>query len=414
MELSLAVKQREFLLAERRYRNGIRPSSGNGYLSPYTNSRLTGRQYTVSDGHPWPSQKGQGRDIGGYFFTQRDGFESIRSKTGKWEGRPDFFGNVPYVEGTLGASYFPNFTTLRASGAVSSILTLNGMGATAISRCIPTAPASDAMVFLGETLKEGLPKMVGAQLLKDKGKDFRSYGSEYLNYQFGIAPVLSDLRSFADTARNANKILEQYERDSGRNIRRSYHFPTIESTESRIELGAVPPGATNDILRTRGVRETVTTVTRDVWFKGCFTYHLSLDSSKFGKMRKSAQELKRLYGIRADPSVVWNLTPWSWAADWAANAGDVMTNLSAFSQDGLVMRYGYIMETRKVTVDTYLRGCEVYNGPDISYLHDRASVTTKIRHAASPFGFGLNPDTFTTRQWSILAALGISNAPRKV
>jgi len=131
-------------------------------------------------------------------------------------------------------------------------------------------------------------------------------------------------------------------------------------------------------------------------------------------MDKWDAEANKLLGTRLTPATVWNLAPWSWALDWFTNTGDVVTNLSAFANDGLCLRYGYIMEE----VSTRNTGC--WQG----YINTRDSAnvfikieesfgsTTKKRQPATPFGFGLELGSFTPRQMAITAALGLSNAPR--
>jgi hypothetical protein len=94
-----------------------------------------------------------------------------------------------------------------------------------------------------------------------------------------------------------------------------------------------------------------------------------------------------------------------------SNAGSVMTNLSAFSQDGLVMRYGYVMETTTVTIRDTLKGVHFWGyGP--RDLYHTYGTRSKVRRSATPYGFGLDLDGFTPYQWGIIGALGISNVPK--
>jgi hypothetical protein len=413
MELQLETRKRFYDCVRDDYSYGY----SGGQIESVNNGRVLvqGMQETTSSGHNFRDLGSSKSDIGGYFYTQKDWYEPTSLKHGTVRsGDWNYLFGDNFWTGTFRPPGTIDFDSTRRAGDVSSLLTLNGMGATAISRVLPTNPASDAMVFLGETLKEGIPNMIGSQLLKSKGKDYREYGSEYLNYQFGIAPIVSDLKSFGQTAHNAAAIMRQYERDSGKNIRRRYAFPIDREVETTVREGTYPDLTTGAYFNSSGQLKTTTTYEREVWFSGCFTYYLNLGKSQADRMQYAAQQAKRLYGVRLTPDVLWNLAPWSWAADWVANTGDVLKNISAFSTDGLVMRYGYIMETRRVTVDRVLRGAVPKMGTDTSYLHDRYGTITKVRHAASPYGFGLSPDSFTGKQWSILAALGIARGPKQL
>lgn len=108
------------------------------------------------------------------------------------------------------------------------------------------------------------------------------------------------------------------------------------------------------------------------------------------------------------PETLWNITPWTWLADWFANSGDVISNISAVGADNLVMRYGYLMQeaTRKyLTVHSGFTALET----DVPSTFSGAAVyTAKSRIGASPYGFGLTMGDFTPRQVAILAAIGIT------
>lgn len=115
----------------------------------------------------------------------------------------------------------------------------------------------------------------------------------------------------------------------------------------------------------------------------------------------------KLLGLRLDPELLWNLAPWTWLIDWFGNLGDVVTNGSQYLFDGLVMKYGYVMEHYKevsifdTTPIRFINGTSA--SPQATFLRE-----TKRRLGATPFGFGLDIATLSEWQWSILAALGMS------
>jgi hypothetical protein len=113
-------------------------------------------------------------------------------------------------------------------------------------------------------------------------------------------------------------------------------------------------------------------------------------------------QANRLLGVKLSPDTVWNLNPWTWAADWFANTGDLMTNVSNMGQDGLVLQYGYMMASEEVS--TY------------SVASKNGAVTSRTRLVkrakripASPYGFGVSLSTLTARQLAIITALGLSH-----
>lgn len=85
-----------------------------------------------------------------------------------------------------------------------------------------------------------------------------------------------------------------------------------------------------------------------------------------------------------------------------------MSNVSDAITDGLVVKYGYMME-HTIVCDTYsVSGLHSGNGVALPPIETRLFTETKKRVEATPYGFGLNWDGFSTYQKSILAALGIS------
>jgi hypothetical protein len=137
------------------------------------------------------------------------------------------------------------------------------------------------------------------------------------------------------------------------------------------------------------------------------------DKSLWSRIEGYEQLSNKLLGTRVNPEVVWNLTPWSWVVDWFVDLGQIMSNASRLSEDGLVLRYGYLMSH---TVDEDLRTAvnARFSGGDISPVTTIARRETKERVKATPFGFGLNTLDFTAKQWAILYALGLTKGDRRL
>jgi hypothetical protein len=306
------------------------------------------------------------------------------------------------------------------TSAESTKSQLEAYGTTAIARCKPTNAVADVATFLGELYREGLPKLVGSALWKDKSHAAQQLGGEYLNVEFGWKPVIADVKSIAHAVRHAETVLKQYERASGSLVRRRYAFPVSHTRTSKILPGSAVIWQTDASFRTPGRATQVvleTETLRRVWFSGAFTYHLPTGYSSRNALESIGAKASALLGTDLTPEVLWNLAPWSWAADWFSNTGDVISNLTDFATDGLVMKYGYVME-HCTTTNTYSN--RVVGSPQSNQLKDSpivgstvvASVETKQRTAATPFGFGLDLSSLTTRQKAIISALGLSRQKR--
>lgn len=278
--------------------------------------------------------------------------------------------------------------------ALGSNLSLDAAGATAISRVAPTNPLVDLSTSLAELYREGLPQVPGSA---------GNLGGEYLNVMFGYLPLYGDITSLRTTVQNAEKLLRQYERDSGRWIRRSYEYPEDRTSSVAINTSAVSTVPDGGLAGT-GTLVTRTTTSTKTWFEGVFTYYLPRKG-----WRRTVAELDYLYGIKPGVDTAWQLTGFSRLADYFANIGDVMSNLNSFSSDGLVMPYGYVMREQHKTVEETWTGNMYVDGSIVPRTVTSAvSYVTHQRRLANPFGFGLTDGALSGRQQSILVALGIS------
>jgi len=331
-------------------------------------------------------------------------------------------------------SYFGGgFTTIPAVNA-------NYYGPRAIGAVAPTNPTADLAVTLAELKREGFP-LVGSALFnhlqrgrstpkrgktpldgglyEDSFKGADAVAKENLAFQFGFQPIADEVRNLAKVAAGYREILAQYQRDSGRIVRRSFEFPLERSTTWEApSYGAIaaasPTSAINSLAYVGGTRGGTTlrstTTTRRTWFSGAFTYFLQDRGSIFDDAERISQQANILLGYRLTPEVLWNLAPWSWLSDWNVNIGQNIANASALASDGLVMQYGYLMSETTVEYTHVTSGPVLTNGQRGPWT-TIYRTTRKERVKASPFGFSTVPGSFTARQWSILGSLGLTKSP---
>lgn len=293
----------------------------------------------------------------------------------------------------------------------------------AIERTIPTSPVANLAQGLAELVREGIPSAVGAALLGMRDNIAKTLGGEYLNLKFGWEPIIGDLKSLAQVVLDSDELLKQAERGSGRNTRRRYTFPPIVDVVKQEAAGstlhyasgfgpvlaaAINAAGTNTIQIDR--RET------NVWFSGAYTYHFQeVSKGQLGRHRNAVQKAQYLLGLDLTPEVVWELAPWSWLTDWFVNIGSNMSQISRFAEDGLVLRYGYLMVQSTVERTYVTEGVRTFRDPTRPFNVSLVLRTTsKERRRATPYGFALNPSSFTGRQWAILAALGMTKTPNSL
>lgn len=394
-----------------------------------TNHSGSGTQVTDSSGTTWHKTPRRDRgivDVGSEFATRRPGMLVHSTPIDARASNGYRFIGLPLPSATAyhydQASIYDGLRTEMALAPPAEVL---AAGTTAISRVAPTAPVSGIATALGELKKDGLPNLMGSAAISGKrgGSARLKAGDEYLNYQFAVKPFVSDLKSFSKAVTRSKQIIAQLEKDSGKVVRRRYTFPPVQSVS--IQKTVRSSGFTPIVAHTSGLWGTgssygtdviTTTVETRRWFSGAFSYHLNIGTSARDRLARTEQDIHKLYGsISLDTG--WNLLPYSWLVDWVSNAGDVVKNISLFSRDGLVLRYGYIMEEKTITRQWLVNGMRFNPGVTGTVLRPsfglEFSLTLKRRFKATPFGFGLDTGAFTARQWSILGALGSNRVNRR-
>lgn len=382
---------------------------GPGFDSFWPQYARGNQDLLVSDGHPYQLLgKGPG-DIGGPFVVVRREYQDSSPRVHNRTGTDD--DNI-YTDNFLGR-YFARYEVVNDLQFPPPLFTPPEeaivQGTTAIANVIPTNPLSGALVALGELRSEGIPSLVGIDTWRSRTLRAREAGSEYLNVQFGWIPLVNDIRAFAHSVIESDEIQRRYEAESGKLLHRRFTFPTSITSEQSVDTDEyLVPGLKVGYWDAIGDLTTIVTKRYEMWFSGAFTYYLP----PLGTRERDLAIANKLYGTRLTPEVVWNLTPWSWAADWVTNAGDVIHNISAFSQDGLVMPYAYLMSRNTHKAELAHNGAIMRrHGTPVS-AWQTLTTTVKERTKATPFGFGLESSGFSDRQWSILTALGLSRGSR--
>jgi len=378
---------------------------------------LSGTQMTVSEGHPWPPPQGAAvTDRGGPFYTTKSYVAGNPTRHVK-AVKVDPPSHLTFTLSGPVICYYPrdiNGKLAFPAPSSSSDHDLEVLGATAISRCEPTNSVANASTFLGELVKDKLPALPGVHTWEQRVRAAQAAGDEFLNVAFGWLPFVDDVTDLGNAVKHADTVLAQYERDSGRLVRRRYNFPSVhETTEEVVALNRYPlyaGGATAavDNAPHSGFVSRKVETSRKQWFSGAFTYYIPSDYDSRKALAGDAAEAEKLLGSPLSPDVVWELTPWSWAIDWFSNTGDVIHNIGAFAQHGLVMPYGYMME-HTITKHTYRLFGGGLGDQIETVTPDLVLVTeTKKRIQANPYGFGVSWDGLSSFQTAVLAALGIS------
>lgn len=285
---------------------------------------------------------------------------------------------------------------------------MSSLGTTAIARSLPTNPSFSLLTAAGEIARDGIALPPGWETWRDRTSRAKKAGSEYLNVEFGWKPLITEIGDFARTVRRSSEILENYRSRANRDIKVGYGYP--EEVQGESYTTGFSYADVNMSALGGCIGSLTKTSSRRAWFEGTYRYPLPVGDSAFATALRYGKEANKLLGIFPTPSVIWELSPWSWAVDWFTNTGDILANVSAMAVDGLVLTNGFMMaHTRTEMIGQAIKTDPYYTW--IKGLPATQSLSeTKKRNIASPFaGFGVSGD-LSARQIAILAALGISRA----
>lgn len=403
----------------RDYKQELTASQTTVYGGSYTDT-YTGKSTVYTESQRILTQNnpvqfiGRGVDVGGPWLNNKITVTLPQEELALSNAPGDFYGRscrgIPFPGGGILDNLRVPYTQ---SGLVAACPTpvsdsdLKGWGTSAIAGSAPTNPHVDMATALAE-LASGVPEVPG-RVGKRPGTVSGEVGGNYLNIQFGLVPTVNDMKKFRKVRELSDKYRRQYRRDAGRIVRRRVQGPESSSETSTVQNGVyltMAGSVTPTIhLQQAGTLTTTHSTVSKRWFSGAFQYFLPKEATA-----RQIAELDHLYGVMPDLTTVWNVVPFTWLLDWQTNLGDMVKNMSQFSQDGLVMPWGYVMH-ETVRRSTYRLENQVCEGGQ--WRPNTTSVTvefkTQQRLKATPFGFNVNDGLdLSARQIAILAALGMS------
>lgn len=234
----------------------------------------------------------------------------------------------------------------------------------------------------------------------------KSVADHWLNLQFGWSPFLNDMgKLFAFQQKLANK----YRFLANHNGKWTRRGGTVTDTTSILldsstaDSNCIGPNLSSMLFSTTGVgnkTRTIDHIDRRTWFEALFRFWIP-HLEPYSDWKK---DYTSHLGLNISPSLLYNLTPWTWLLDWFTNVGDVIDNASTIDQ--VVAKYAYIMgHTQWVRSITATRP---YGAGKSLVCSWDFPMERKQRIKANPFGFGLNFDQLSNIQLSILGALGLS------
>lgn len=282
------------------------------------------------------------------------------------------------------------FRTLNSDGghgSPSGVPTSIAMATATAARTNPSRPYVDVPAAV-------LDMRGGIQRIKSAGDDLlsiiRQTGSEYLGYKFMIQPIVGDLLrsvvAYHQVCRRRDEIDRLFE---GNGIRRTVSNGSY-STSGVYNVSVQSAG----LLIQRPVRWTTSVECRT---------HIRWKPTMRSGIRPSPAQVdtwarRAVYGLTVDFSTLWEITPWSWLADWF---GDVGTYLKA-QRNIIPAAVSGVHPMKHWRTESVFDGGPISQGT-ISSGKVVRETKTRITSFVAPTA---HLPIFDERQMSILAALG--------
>ncbi len=346
-----------------------------------------------------------------------------RSSSARYVG--DLWAAVGY--GCVNPSpYTFGFTTRSGSLSVSNT-DRQGMANRYFAATAPDRNVGTLGVTLIELLRGDIPSLLKNYRTLAQGFMNRKnyFGSEFLNIQFGWTPLIQEYFNLIKVGLNLERVIyyESFRR------KRQWEGPSVSSSGSSVislnALGSPYPSAyrfseTGDVMGPNagaGVlyeQQTSMVESEDYHWSSRYT-GLAKASRRAESFSDQAMDVFKRLGAIDDPTLLWDLTPYSWLVDWFTTMGDSLSNANVYSplSGKYNVDFAYLTTQRVHSEQGHLlRRSGVLSPYYLSHaVTQPTSVglsTTRWRDRATPFGFGTQMASLNAGQFAILVALGLA------
>jgi len=247
-------------------------------------------------------------------------------------------------------------------------------------------------------------------------------GSDALNIMFGWTPLIQEYANVIKVGLTLDRAIyyESFRR------KRQWDGPSARTTASNtIAMGSLGSayssggflpgdvgGISSGIAVTYNQNRTIVE-SEDYHFSSKYA-GLAKPTRKADYHMDQAVEIIKRMGLIDDPTLMWDLTPWSWLVDWFTTMGDSISNAAIYSPmtGRYSVDYAYLTTQRIRKVDgeltTPVTNLSSYRKALLIERNSFAYSTTRWRDRATPFGFGTQLGSLSASQFAVLVALGFA------
>jgi hypothetical protein len=277
-------------------------------------------------------------------------------------------------------------------------------------------------VTLIELLRGDIPSVLkNFQEMMAGYRSVKNYlGSEYLNITFGWTPLIQEYANLIKVGMALERVIyyESFRR------KRQWDGPSVGGTINptrAISNNTLPysGGTLKEGYGPSGSGQN-NTYTQDAKWLAREDYHFASRYTGLAKATRraesfsdTAQDILKRLGLVDDPTLLWDLTPYSWLLDWFTTMGESLVNAQTYSPHAGKYNVDFAYLT---TQNTYHQQGHLLRSlttdPTMKVSVERASSvltsTTRWRERATPFGFGTQMASLSSGQFGILVALGLA------
>ena len=329
--------------------------------------------------------------------------------------------NQPWISYPLWSFDASLTTALQRQG------TANGF----FAESAPERPTAHLLTTVVELLRGDIPSLLknyqkAMMNYKRKSRSVSYAGGEYLNIMFGWMPLINEYANVLKVLIGLDRMV--YSESNRRH--RAWDGPSESSVNDHANIGHVAQpyntGGFGERFQTISGSPNVgnpgrwnvrasTLVKEDYRFSSRFSALVKPNSKSVGFVER-AEEVLRQLGLVDDPTILWELTPFSWLVDWVANIGNSITNAHILSplSGRHAVDYAYFTTQLTRVVEESPFGFDSardwfvtfeYAMPTPKGYH---SSVSRVRDRATPFGFGTQLGSLNASQYAILIALGLA------
>lgn len=313
---------------------------------------------------------------------------------------------------------------------------LSSMAGSMFRQSVPGGPQFNLTRSIGE-LKDAHLMFRAANY---RPKNIKQVAGSYLNYVFGVKATADDILKAADTVISTVPIVSGYIQNERMRIRSNrsrmlnqdcqsgstsgpyggghfigstYNFGMMQSVGSYLAYGDIA-----NYLQANVVLSWVWSYSQQLRSVSTWEMFVPKPNGIEGRLNIYKSAAERLVGEGLTAGTVYDLTPYSWLADWFVDVGGLLHYQQAVADNQVVAvsscysvweeLVGTIAVSNfvvKSMIPGYILECQRFT-PGIT----RMKAIKHMRRGGSPYSVGPTWD-FSSQQWAILGALGLSRSP---